>query len=68
MAGSDFEPEQPNPDPKEQHPVIPALERGDSSFSRKRSYEDADHSDEKPQQQDDYTKRKRRAPVDAAYR
>lgn len=68
MVGSDFEPEQADADAKQENHAIPALERGDSSKSRKRSYDDADHSDEKPRQQDDYTKRKRRAPVDAAYR
>jgi hypothetical protein len=66
MVGSDFEPEKPNGDHSEDAP--PDLSRSDSSFSRKRSYEDADNSEEKPRQQDDYTKRKRRSQVDAAYR
>jgi hypothetical protein len=67
MAGSDFEPEKPNSNTVEEG-SLPGLSRSDSSFSRKRSYEDADHTDEKPRQQDDHTKRKRRSQVDAAYR
>jgi hypothetical protein len=66
MVGSDFEPEKPNSNLSEDAP--PDFSRSDSSFSRKRSYEDADHSEEKPREQDDYTKRKRRSQVDAAYR
>jgi hypothetical protein len=66
MAGSDFD-EKPNINTAEDA-ALPGLSRSDSSFSRKRSYEDADHNDEKPRQQDDYTKRKRRSQVDAAYR
>jgi hypothetical protein len=71
MAGSDFEPEKPNSSNENgpENPELPAsLQRSDSSFSRKRSYEDADHGDGTPRQQDDWTKRKRRSQVDAAYR
>jgi hypothetical protein len=69
MAGSDFEPDKLNTSTENENPTIPALARSDSSFSRKRSYEeDIDHGDEKSGQQDDYTKRKRRSQVDAAYR
>ncbi|KAF2031481.1 hypothetical protein EK21DRAFT_63153, partial [Setomelanomma holmii] len=70
MAGSDFEPEKPDrgDSTEKQSPPVPGLNRSDSSFSRKRSYEDADHGDAKPRQQDDHTKRKRRSQVDAAYR
>ncbi|KAF2829198.1 hypothetical protein CC86DRAFT_185972 [Ophiobolus disseminans] len=67
MAGSDFEPEKPSTSTDKDSSVVPTIHRSDSSFSRKRSYEDADHGDEKPRQQDDHTKRKRRAQVDAAY-
>jgi hypothetical protein len=48
--------------------TVPQLTRGDSSFARKRSYEDTDQEDGHPRQQDDNTKRKRRSQVDAAYR
>jgi hypothetical protein len=70
MAGSDFELEKPSggDNIEEQNAAGPILHRSDSSFSRKRSYEDADHGDERPRQQDDHTKRKRRSQVDAAYR
>jgi hypothetical protein len=69
MAGSDFEPEKPNSSTEKENPLVPALARSDSSFSRKRSYEeDTDHGDEKSRQQEDHTKRKRRSQVDAAYR
>ncbi|KAK7188178.1 hypothetical protein DPSP01_001722 [Paraphaeosphaeria sporulosa] len=47
---------------------IPQLKRNDSSFARKRSYEDTDQEDGQTRQQDDHTKRKRRSQVDAAYR
>ncbi|EAT83847.2 hypothetical protein SNOG_08679 [Parastagonospora nodorum SN15] len=66
MAGSDFEPDKPVI--KEDGSDGPTLTRSGSSFSRKRSYEDADHGDEKLRQQDDYTKRKRRSQVESAYR
>jgi Zn-finger nucleic acid-binding protein len=66
MAGSDFEPDKPVI--KEDGSDVPTLTRSGSSFSRKRSYEDADHGDEKLRQQDDYTKRKRRSQVESAYR
>jgi hypothetical protein len=68
MAGSDFEPDKPASNVKEESSESPALTRSDSSFNRKRSYEDADHGDEKPRQPDDYTKRKRRSQVESAYR
>ncbi|KAH7089214.1 hypothetical protein FB567DRAFT_591322 [Paraphoma chrysanthemicola] len=63
MAGSDFEPEKPGDanTTEESSTTVPALSRSDSSFSRKRSYEDADHGDEKPRHHDDHTKRKRRS-------
>jgi hypothetical protein len=48
--------------------TVPQLTRGDSSFTRKRSYEDTDQEDGHTRQQDDHTKRKRRSQVDAAYR
>lgn len=71
MAGSDFEPEKPSDGDAndqgmtEMHAV---LHRSDSSFSRKRSYEDTDQDDGKPRQHDDHTKRKRRSQVESAYR
>lgn len=71
MAGSDFEPEKPRggiENDKEASELPASLQRSDSSFSRKRSYEDADQGDNMPRQQDDHTKRKRRSQVDAAYR
>jgi hypothetical protein len=68
MAGSDFEPEKPSSVNEKENSAAPAFERSDSSFSRKRSYEDSDHGEEKTRQQDDHTKRKRRSQVDAAYR
>lgn len=66
MVGSDFDSEKRSNE--QDAPHIPSLERSDSSFSRKRSYEDADHGGEKQRQQDEYAKRKRRSQVDAAYR
>jgi hypothetical protein len=68
MAGSDFEPENPSNETRQDVPNAPSLDRGDSSFSRKRSYEDADHEHERLRQQEDHSKRKRRSQVDAAYR
>jgi hypothetical protein len=68
MAGSDFEPENPSNGTQQDMPAAPSLDRGDSSFSRKRSYEDADHEHERLRQQEDHSKRKRRSQVDAAYR
>jgi hypothetical protein len=68
MAGSDFEPEKPSSGNEKEISAVPAFERSDSSFSRKRSYEGSDHGDDKARQQDDHTKRKRRSQVDAAYR
>ncbi|KAL5118098.1 hypothetical protein ACEQ8H_003933 [Pleosporales sp. CAS-2024a] len=67
MAGSDFEPEKSIDHVKGQDSGNPALMRSDCSISRKRSYEDADHSEQQPRQQDDYTKRKRRSQVESAY-
>ncbi|KAF2188119.1 hypothetical protein K469DRAFT_768460 [Zopfia rhizophila CBS 207.26] len=71
LAGSDFETEKPstsNGIDKAPAPE-PKLHRSDSSFSRKRSYDDTDQDDEKLRQQDDHTRRKRRQPqVEAAYR
>jgi hypothetical protein len=60
MAGSDFGSEKPAGGDHEASNPAPHLHRSDSSFSRKRGYEDID--------QDDHTKRKRRSLVDAAYR
>ncbi|CAO2654854.1 Nn.00g115870.m01.CDS01 [Neocucurbitaria sp. VM-36] len=68
MAGSDFDSEKPSHGTGQEPTVIPPLKRSDSSFARKRSYEDTDHDNERSQQQDDNTKRKRRAQIDAAYR
>jgi hypothetical protein len=68
MVGSDFDPDKPVSNVKEESSDPPAFTRSDSSFNRKRSYEDADHGDEKPRQPDDYTKRKRRSQVESAYR
>ncbi|KAF1937214.1 hypothetical protein EJ02DRAFT_63068 [Clathrospora elynae] len=67
MVGSDFEPETPNCVAQQDAPVVPSLSRSDSTFSRKRSYEDADQENERLRQQDDHSKRKRRSQVDAAY-
>ncbi|EMD95754.1 hypothetical protein COCC4DRAFT_77352 [Bipolaris maydis ATCC 48331] len=67
MAGSDFEPESRGNESQQDAPVVPSLDRSDSSFSRKRSYEDTDQEHEKLRQQDDHSKRKRRSQVDAAY-
>jgi hypothetical protein len=68
MAGSDFEPENHGHGSQQDMPAIPSLDRSDSSFSRKRSYEDADQEHERLRQHDDHSKRKRRSQVDAAYR
>ncbi|KAH7395092.1 hypothetical protein DE146DRAFT_756966 [Phaeosphaeria sp. MPI-PUGE-AT-0046c] len=65
MAGSDFEPDNNTAKGED---MIPAPARRTSSFNRKRSYEDADQDHERQPQQDDYSKRKRRSQVDAAYR
>ncbi|KAF2473862.1 uncharacterized protein BDR25DRAFT_125665 [Lindgomyces ingoldianus] len=70
LVGSDFEAEPPanaNSGDKSQPPSVPKLERSDSSFSRKRSYDDTDQDDEKLRQQDDHTRRKKRPQVAAAY-
>jgi hypothetical protein len=72
LVGSDFE-EKPTVDTDAvtqasataQEPSIPTLERSDSSFSRKRSYEA--ETDDKSRLQDDQSKRKRRSQVAAAY-
>lgn len=64
MAGSGTEEANSN---IEKDPV-PQLSRNESSFARKRSYEDTDQEDGHTRQQDDHTKRKRRSQVDAAYR
>ncbi|CAG5163019.1 uncharacterized protein ALTATR162_LOCUS6343 [Alternaria atra] len=68
MAGSDFEPENLDSGTQQDTPAAPSLGQGDSSISRKRSYEDADHEHERLRQQEDHSKRKRRSQVDAAYR
>jgi hypothetical protein len=68
MAGSDFEPDPPNSEAHHDASTTPSLDRSDSSFSRKRSYEDTDHENERMRQQEDHSKRKRRSQVDAAYR
>lgn len=67
MVGSDFGSEKPGGSNEPESSTVPSLQRSDSSFSRKRSYEDADQGG-KLRQQDDYSKRKRRSQVDAAYR
>ncbi|KAI8942557.1 hypothetical protein NX059_000617 [Plenodomus lindquistii] len=67
MVGSDFEPEKPSNSNEHESSAMPSLERSDSSYNRKRSYEDADKDGEQMRQQDDYSKRKRRSQVDAAY-
>ncbi|OAL54351.1 hypothetical protein IQ07DRAFT_501528 [Pyrenochaeta sp. DS3sAY3a] len=67
MAGSDFESEKPSTGTNQETPNMP-LKRSNSSFARKRSYEDADHGSERTHQHDDNSKRKRRTQVDAAYR
>lgn len=67
LAGSDFEAERGTNGTDRNSGSIPLLERSDSSFSRKRSYDDSDQNDEKMRQQDDHTKRKRRSEVAAAY-
>jgi hypothetical protein len=68
MAGSDFEPDPPNNGAQQGGSTTPSLHRSDSSFSRKRSYEDTDHEHERIRQQEDQSKRKKRSQVDAAYR
>lgn len=68
MAGSDFDSEKPRVRAEQDLPAIPTLQRSDSSFARKRSYEDTDHEGEKMSHQEDQSKRKRRLQVDAAYR
>lgn len=68
MAGSDFEPESQDKDPVKGESLEHAPARRTSSFNRKRSYEDADQGSERPHQQDDFSKRKRRSQVEAAYR
>jgi hypothetical protein len=68
MAGSDFEPDPPSNEAQQGASTTPSLDRSDSSFSRKRSYEDTDHEHERMRQQEDHSKRKRRSQVDAAYR
>lgn len=65
MAGSDFEPDN---DATKDENMVSAPARRTSSFNRKRSYEDADQDHERQRQQDDYSKRKRRSQVEAAYR
>ncbi|EOA86932.1 uncharacterized protein SETTUDRAFT_153696 [Exserohilum turcica Et28A] len=68
MAGSDFEPGNQGDGTPQDAPAVSSLERSDSSFSRKRSYEDADQEHARLRQQEDHSKRKRRSQVDAAYR
>jgi len=68
MAGSDFEPEKTAIKSEQDAGSIPQLKRSDSSFARKRSYEDTDYDDQKTRQPDDYARRKRRSQVAAAYR
>lgn len=68
MAGSDFAESEKPCDPKDDaSSVAPTLQRGDSSYNRKRSYEDADKDEEQLRQHDDHSKRKRRSQVDSAY-
>ena len=67
LAGSDFEVEKATKENESASISVPTLERSDSSFSRKRSYDDSDQTDEKTRQPDDHTKRKRRSEVAAAY-
>ncbi|KAF2121352.1 hypothetical protein BDV96DRAFT_640746 [Lophiotrema nucula] len=69
LAGSDFEADKPVNETDSASHAIPKLQRSDSSFSRKRSYDDGgEQNDEKLRQQDDHTRRKRRQPEVAAYR
>ncbi|KAF2855678.1 hypothetical protein T440DRAFT_160419 [Plenodomus tracheiphilus IPT5] len=67
MVGSDFESEKPSNNDEHDSSAVRSLQRSDSSYSRKRSYEDADKDEEQLRQQDDHSKRKRRSQVDAAY-
>ncbi|KAF2738995.1 hypothetical protein EJ04DRAFT_509149 [Polyplosphaeria fusca] len=67
LAGSDFEVETNADGAGKVSEAVPKVQRSDSSFSRKRSYDDTDQ-DEKLRQQDDHIRRKRRQPeVAAAY-
>lgn len=68
MAGSDFDSDKPIDPTEADASAVPSFQRSDSSFSRKRSYDDADHAEGKSEHQDDHSKRKRRSQVDAAYR
>jgi hypothetical protein len=47
--------------------TVPQLERSDSSFSRKRSYDNIDATEDQLRQQDDDAKRKRRSLIADAY-
>lgn len=68
LAGSDFDDAKTTSGIERATETVPNLHRSDSSFSRKRSYDEADQDDEKLRQQDDHTRRKRRQPqVAAAY-
>jgi hypothetical protein len=64
MAGSDFE----SAKTEQTVGAVPQLKRSDSSFARKRSYEESDHEDQKTHQPDDHARRKRRSQVAPAYR
>jgi hypothetical protein len=68
MAGSDFEPQKLVTKNGQDAGPTPQLKRSDSSFARKRSYEDTDYDDQKTRQPDDYARRKRRSQVAPAYR
>ncbi|KAJ4296889.1 hypothetical protein N0V90_006937 [Kalmusia sp. IMI 367209] len=67
-VGSDFSPDKTTNNVDKDTAAVSSLKRGDSSFTRKRSYEDTDQEDEHVRQHDDHSKRKRRSVVDAAYR
>ncbi|KAF2265833.1 hypothetical protein CC78DRAFT_543061 [Lojkania enalia] len=68
LAGSDFEEEKSTIGAEKPPETTPKLHHSDNSFSRKRSYDEADQDDEKLRQQDDHARRKRRQPqVAAAY-
>ncbi|KAF2688194.1 hypothetical protein K458DRAFT_176384 [Lentithecium fluviatile CBS 122367] len=67
MAGSDFESEKTTNGAGKTAGGATQLRRSDSSFTRKRSYEDTDTDDQKMRQHDDHAKRKRRSQVAPAY-
>jgi hypothetical protein len=68
MTGSDLDSERLAIKTEQSDGATPQLKRSDSSFTRKRGYEDNDYGDEKTRQPDDYARRKRRSQVASAYR